>query len=133
MSRLTFAVKREKGRPFLFDFGVGKFNEGGRVPIPASVDTARPVSQATSQPEMPKRGPGRPKKVGTTSGLAAKEALDRQRAAESEVGSEEGESEGEESGVEESDREPGVGSGDSEGEDGHSENSDDVPMPGWRK
>jgi len=86
MSRLTFAVKREKGQPSLFDFGVEKLNEGGRVPIPASVGTAQPVSQATSQPEKPKTGPGRlgrPKKVGTTSGVAAKEALERQRAAHS--------------------------------------------------
>jgi len=69
MSRLTFAVKREKGQPSLFDFGVGKLNEGWRVPIPASVGTAQPVSQATSKPEKPKRG------------VAAKEALERQRAA----------------------------------------------------
>jgi len=81
MSRLTFAVKREKLQPSLFDFGVGKLNEGGRIPIPASVGTAQPVSQATSKPEKSKRGPGRPKKVGTTSGVAAKEALERQRAA----------------------------------------------------
>jgi len=122
MSRLTFAVKREKGQPSLFDFGVGKVNEGGRIPIPASVGTAQPVSQATSQ-RWPKRGPGRPKKVGTTSGVAAKEALERQRAAESEGGSEEGG---------ESDGEPGVGLGDSEGEDRHSENSNDEPLTGWR-
>jgi len=67
----------------IFDFGVGKLNEGGKISIPASVGTAQPVSQATSQPEKPKRGPGRPKKVGTTSGVAAKEALERQRAAHS--------------------------------------------------
>jgi len=115
MSHLTFAVKREMGQPSLFDFGVGKVNEGGRIPIPvipASLGTAQPVSQATSHT-------GKPKKVGTTSGVAAKEALERQRAAESEGGSEErGESDGE----------PGVG--DTEGEDGHSENSNDEPLPG---
>jgi len=67
----------------LFNIGVGKLNKGGSVPIPASIGTAQPVSQATSQPEKPERGPGRPKNVETTSGVAAREALERQRAAHS--------------------------------------------------
>jgi len=47
----------------LTDFGVGKLNEGGRAPIPASAGTAQPVSQATSQPEKPKRGPAAGRKA----------------------------------------------------------------------
>jgi hypothetical protein len=73
MIRQRFASKRAVGQPSLFQLGVGKVGEEGRVPLPDS------VSQEPNQPAVlkPKRGPGRPRQEGSTAAAEAMKKVQR--------------------------------------------------------